>query len=358
MTTVPYNPETGEWTVFGDPRTPKPGLNQPPMVIPVAPTRTDAFSTTAKLGGDTKRAHDLIPVARQKLFALHQRTPADWEVYFQNIPLGGGDWCTVKRTFNKDEMEIYAKPSPQPLGPLHLNFDASVQDGFDGSFIDKNNGLPLYYNDLDNVTLSAEGLYVSTKTGDYEDIAGCSGELNFVPAAIASENKTQHFVLGFQGGLNEFGSAVGSSDLYSMHIGPAGRSELGVSFYGWQYPTVGRLYSWYGNQVSVSDLPMGYKCILSVKSKSLDISHNADGASSFTGVRELFLNGEKIDEYSYDQSSWGHLQGYSNRNYIYQSLSSNGRNTMHLKQYLFCDRYMSSGEMGKITDELAAKWGL
>jgi hypothetical protein len=360
---TPYNPETGEWTVFADPRPDKAGPYGK-AVAHVPGTRPFSTPTQVLLWGDTKRAESYYPQAAQLLAQANRENVNDQPYFFKERKLGGDVRFKCRRDLYQDFIEIEAKPKPVPSGQLHLNFDSSLEELYkDGYHTDKNWGLPQYY--------YADGLYqVQPKLGSFgpsgKTALGieCTSDYSWKTASATilysprmySKNKTIFHV--FNSAINTELSCGFTSTDFSFHwpfgyLGiqvnhSASQGESGIEH---RYDLITGSYSGSVNDMDGAIIATSFL----YQSKKYELYPN-NTTVDFSGVTKTYLNGSILSE-----DNWTIGTGEENNHYAYSWLyADNGEEStcsVATCQQMVVDALLSNDEVNRLTDELAKKWG-
>lgn len=363
--TAPYNPETGEWTVFADPRpdrTPPDGK----AVFYKLGQREGSTNTRIMLFGDVKRAESYYPQAAQMLQQANFDTAATGEFFRRERNLGGGVRYKCYRDLYQDFIDIDVRPKPVPSGQLHLNFDSSLEESYkDGYYADKNWGLPQYY--------YADGLYqVQPRLGNFGpsgkpalgiectsnyDVKTASSTILYSPKRY-NTNKTIFLVLNSKIDANE---SYGYTSIdFSFHW-PFGYLGINVGHSAYYYHDTNRtthMYTLdtgsYSGSVNDMDGAIIATSFLYQSKKYEPYPNNT--TVDFSGVTKTYLNGSILSE-----DNWTIGTGEENNHYAYSWLyADNGEAStcsVATCQQMVVDALLSNDEVNRLTDELAKKWG-
>ncbi|MHC1787890.1 hypothetical protein [Solidesulfovibrio sp.] len=373
---APYDPETGQWTVFGDPRPvpAAPGGPVPRQVMSMPATRPEAFTTQALLTGNLKEAERYVPVAHQKLQQMHRENVNGLEVYNKLTNLGDGKTINCERMFSADSVHInIPRKASDSLGPLHLNFNPSKMQEFDRTLFDMNHGLPLYMNEF-NASLSKDGL-IFDNLGDelpsdpsvhgglhYGDMNGnVNGRTFFVPLGLHMPFRTVD--AGPYGTILTAGN--GYCAFFNYMLTPYNSSAFGLYAY-----TSGS--TWEGGDLSsyvgISNMGGGsdyvlkhtlddkFNHIFSFRVKGTDFSINDMGVVDSVQTVEVFVDGSKKTEFSSEKSTWGDYYDNNKSEYSFNANIS-GDALMAIKQKMLYAAHLSDSQIREVTDNLAKKWG-
>ena len=322
------------------------------VIMSMPKTRPDAYTSQVALDGDVNEAQKYVPLVTQQMVQMHQQNVNNLEIVNRPVDLGGGKKIECSRNFTADNARIYVpkNPNPKGLGPLHLNFDPSVQTEFAQTLFDKNHGMPFYFHVFDGMDLNVSGV---TATAD----GYASGYIYFDPKETAGDEKTMLFALSL---AQPFESPDGTAALYSTFTGPASWMSLSASYYATGYPASASLDLALPEDtpgvVTISGLSSSHNTILGVRTKSYDISYNEGGASTFNIVSELFVDGEKVAEAEGNKTGWGSSYGDA-RSQMFTAIEGPGNSSATIKQKMLYGSHFSDSQMGEVTDKLAAKWG-
>lgn len=362
---APYDPETGKWTVFADPRpapkAPQPGREE--WNIPA--TRPEAYTTQAILTGDVREAEKFIPVARQQMMAMHQINVNNLEVVNRPVDLNGGIYMDCKRSFKEDSVEIHVPVKRGVLGPMHFSFDGSSEQYYQSShFTDKVNGLPLYFLPQNGGLVPGGpfsppsfGIFngsngVGIQTGIVDENPYSLGALLFSPKTVSAFS-TVFLVASILAGVDTI-----TGSLAATYVDFQGK-RFGVSV---ECHADGRFYI-------TSDAGV-YNDIESSGMKFIFCQTCTPTGSIVDGypvvIYKSYFNGTQIRESELlAESMWypefpsGETLGDDEGDYIVKSLycgTPNSHAAFH--QAIYSNDTTSSDEIQKTTDVLAAKWGL
>ncbi|MGE4536179.1 MAG: hypothetical protein AB7D37_03795 [Desulfovibrio sp.] len=360
MTDAPYNPETGEWTVFADPR---PDVTPPGGRGVFYKPGQRPFSTPTRilLWGDTKRAESYYPQAAQMLRQANFDTAATGEFFKREKVLGGGVRYKCSRDLYQDFIEIEAKPKPVPPGPLHLNFDSSAAGFLSGNIIkDKNVGMPIEYPaEMDGYSFHQPGIVKVNGVDGLGILATdpwegrvSSGSLYFAPKE-PSLSKTMFVLLNFNNDDSidiGFGTGRMRKELWYD------KATCGLDFNYSRSRGVTKVTEYsYGYSYASND--PAYSSIVSLKfdvleSKLLDPLYSGT-VRRVNALSTFCINGSVVfkGEESY---SYGGGNDYCVFSYMQGSMGC----SLNFSQFMIYDKSLSSDDVSRVTDQLAKKWGL
>lgn len=356
--TTPYDPETGEWTVFADPRpdrTPPDGK----AVFHKPGQRPFSTPTQILLWGDTKRAESYYPQAAQMLAQANFDTAETGEFFKRERVLGNGVRYKCRRDLYQDFIEIEAKPKPVPPGPMHLNFDANGSKYFaDSTLSDKVNGMPLYF--VDSMEASVN---YNCVVPQLVNVNGLSG-IGIVKDSAESKDYAYGAVKFNQKSVTNYAASLfvaslkagEGNELASINV-RGKRFLLSLNCWGdgrWTINTDSGYYS-VSSGYSDAKLLVGQRCFPTGKA--------IDGRPEV--FYRTYLNGEQIMESPpFPANIWwtwgpfGTPFGYDSQDYlVLDMMCRESKSHAALHQLIYLNNTMADTAFDKLTDELAAKWG-
>ncbi|WP_156955627.1 hypothetical protein [Solidesulfovibrio alcoholivorans] len=358
MTDAPYNPETGEWTVFADPRPDKAGPYGK-AVAHVPGTRPYSTPTQVLLWGDVKRAESYYPQAAQLLAQANRENVNDQPYFFKERKLGGDVRFKCRRDLYQDFIEIEAKPKPVSPGPLHLNFDSSADGFLSGNIIkDKNVGMPIEYPaEMDGYSYHQPGIVKVNGVDGLGILAtdpwkgrASSGSLYFTPKE-PSLNKTMFVLLNFSND-DSIDIGFGTGRIRKELWYDKATCGLDFNYSRLRGVTTVKEYS-YGYSYASND--PAYSSIVSLRYDVLESKLDplyGGTVRRVNALSTLCINGSVVfkgeESYSY---------GGGNGHNVYSHIQGSMGCSLNFSQFMICDQSLSGDDVCRLTDELAKKWG-
>jgi len=375
MADAPYNPETGEWKVFQDPRQQQRAKSRT-ATVPMAATREGAWTTTANLTGDVRAAEDLLPNANQQLRVMHLLNVNDFEQCERFMPMdNAGGYINCRRAYHEDAVDIHIRPKLKPLSPFLLNFDASKQTNFGKTFYDGSYGLPLYYyngepTQTEHSGYSGVGLVTTDPQNGYSIFA--SSMLFHNTLKDQKQSSTVYLVATVNGVWPGSGYRAGGGGLdfyYNttlLSFGLTASIESGWTEEGCRFQ-YGDLGLGDGSYVSEYINENNKRFILCSKSSVLSVDKTGETnhltGNSYYNIKTrqiLYLNGKPFfDEVIVDEDidlSW--LKNTIADSSVYNGQWSYGIGGAGVHQALITNDFHTEDQVQSTTDTLAKKWGL
>lgn len=361
MSDTPYNPETGEWTVFQDPRPDKPGPYGKGVFYKPG-QREGSTNTRILLWGDTKRAEGYYPQAAQMLQQANFETAATGELFKREKNLGNGVRYKCSRDLYQDFIEIEAKPQPVPSGKLHLNFDASSEEFYkDGCHKDKNWGFLQYYraDSTHGVQPEIGSFGPSGKTAlgikcasNYE-LKNTNSYMIYNPKTY---NKSKTILLTFNSKINANESYGSIFNEFRLNWG-FGDIHIKINHDAWFSYNDNKIlhnYNLVAGPTYVRFDSMDSGIVVASFSYSGKRYKDEYGAIRCPGLIKTYLNGSLVGEEEFTTQC-----GEYNEHYVYSLLGAySEESTCYVGtcQQMVFDALLSKDEITETTDTLAKKW--